>query len=427
MSRAAASILRGMRVRGALPGSAANATQGTDLRLMRESNRMLVLNCIREQGTLPRAEAARRTGLSRTTVGHIIDELIADGFLREGDSQRAPESAGRRVIPVHFNASAGYVLGVSLGRSHLTLLVSDLAAHVIDRKDVPFAITAGPEYCLSQIVVALRAFVADHGIHWDDLIGVGIGMAGAMNAELTGFASRHSLPEWDGVDVQGILKDALNMPVYLENNANLGALGEMSYGAGRGVPDLLYVKAGMRIGSGLVINSEIYRGSSGTAGEIGHMTVLRDGPLCDCGNHGCLKTLASVPAILAAAQRERLSALGDFNALIAAAQAGDEASGQALTQAGEWIGIALASLVNVLNPALIVLDGQTMRAGNLIIEPIRQSIAAHSLAGPLALTRIVPSALSGRAIALGGVALVLASAFDSGFILRSAGETAGSA
>lgn len=419
MSRVAADTLRGMGVRGRHAVQAAVTAQGTDLHLMRESNRMLVLNCIREQGVLPRAEVARRTGLSRTTVGHIIDDLIADGFVREGDSQRAPESAGRRVIPVHFNAGAGFVLGVSMGRSHLTLVMSDLAAHVIDRQDVPFSISAGPERCLEQVVKALRAFVAEQEVHWDDLIGVGIGMAGTMNTERTGFAFEHSLPEWEGIDVQGSLARALNMPVYLENNANLGALGEMRYGAGQGIADLLYVKAGMRIGSGLVINGEIYRGTGGTAGEIGHMTVLRDGPLCDCGNRGCLKTLAAVPAIVEIVrQRRGDNAVQDIDDVVRMAAAGDDASSYALKQAGEWIGIALASLVNMLNPALIVLDGQTMRAGDLVIDPIRETVAAHSLAGPLAHTRIVPSALHGTAIALGGVALVLAAAFDASSILH---------
>lgn len=410
MSQAASSLVSSMRARGAREPRRHGVPLGTDPHAMRQSNRLLILNCVREHEPLPRAEVARLTGLSRTTVGHIIDALIAEGFLRDGNSQRARASAGRRVIPVYFNATAAYVLGVSVGRSHLTLVLSDLSAGVVGRVDTAFDITSGPDRCLPIIVQTIRNFVASHQIAWTDVIGIGVGLPGTMDTQLEGLISERGLPGWKGVNLRERLSAELSTPIYLDNNANLGALGEMRYGSGQGVTNLLYVKLGTRIGSGVVINGQLYRGSSGSAGEIGHMTVDPDGPRCDCGSSGCLKTFAGSPAILAQARQKRRE-IASFDDLVGAARAGDTACLDVLARAGEVIGIALASLVNFFNPALIVLDGSTMRAGELILNPVRESMARRSLPAPFAHIEIVPSALGGTAIARGGVATVLDAAF----------------
>ena len=410
MSETAHQLVSSMRARsGRAPGER-TAALGTDLRMMRQSNRLLVLNCVRQHEPIPRAEVARLTGLSRTTVGHIVDDLIAEGFAREGDSQRARASAGRRVIPVHFNATAAYVLGVSIGRSHLTLVLCDLSAHIVDRIEAPFAITDGPDTCLPVIVRTIHDVVSSHHIEWTDIIGIGFGLPGTMDEQLDGLISERGLPGWKGVNLRQRLGAALGVPVYLDNNANLGALGEMRYGSRRGISNLLYVKVGVRIGSGMIINGQVYRGSSGSAGEIGHMTVDPDGPLCDCGNRGCLKAFAGAPAILTEVQRT-IPGIESLPYVIAEAEAGNPTCIAALTRAGSYLGVALASLLNFFNPALVVLDGSTMRAGDLVLPVVRAEVRQRSLPAPLAHTQIVLSALHGSAIALGGVASVLDAAF----------------
>lgn len=413
MSRTAYHLVTSMRARGGRASGEYSTALGTDLHMMRQSNRLLVLNCVREHEPIPRAEVARLTGLSRTTVGHIIDDLIAEGFVREGDSQRASASAGRRVIPVYFNATAAFILGISIGRSHLTLVLCDLSAHIVDRVDTPFVITDGPDICLPVIVQTVHDFVSSHNIEWTDIVGIGFGLPGTMDAQLEGLISERGLPGWKGVNLRQRFSAELGVPVYLDNNANLGALGEMRYGSGRNVTNLLYVKVGVRIGSGVIINGQVYRGSSGSAGEIGHMTVDPDGPLCDCGNRGCLKAFAGAPAILAEVQR-KIPSIDSLARVIAEADAGDPICIAALTRAGSYLGIALASLLNFFNSALVVLDGSTMRAGNLILEAVRAEVQQRCLPAPLAHTRIVPSALHGSAIALGGVAMVLDAAFGPG-------------
>jgi predicted NBD/HSP70 family sugar kinase len=386
--------------------------KGTDLHVMRESNRMLVLNCVREHSVIARAAIARRTGLSRTTIGNIMDDLLREGLVHESESQRERASGGRRIVPVHFNAAAGFILGVAMGRNHVTLLLSDLAANVIKRTDVPFATARGPDVCLPELATQLQAFTAEQQVAWEKVIGVGVGIPGPVDLEQRRSVSPPRMPGWHGTDVRGHLVERLGKPVYLDNNCNMGALGEIHYGAGRYGSALLYVKIGTGIGSGLIVGGQIYRGSSGSAGELGHMTVDPAGPLCDCGNRGCLEALAGGPAILArvnAADRD----FSDVAEVIAAARQGDPVCVEALRQAGEYLGIVLAGLVNFFNPALIVVDGSTMRAGELFLDPVRRSATARCLPAPLQHMRISAAALSGSAIALGGVATVLDDAFST--------------
>jgi predicted NBD/HSP70 family sugar kinase len=224
----------------------------------------------------------------------------------------------------------------------------------------------------------------------------------------------------------------------------MGALGESRYGAGREVADLLYLKLGTGIGGGVIMGGQLYRGHSGSAGEIGHMTVEPNGPRCNCGNRGCLEALAGAPAIVEDARqgrslRRRLERDGqgapdglgqhsrpdliEIGEVVQAALDGDPACKAALEQAGEHIGTALASLINFFNPSLFVLDGKTMCAGELLLAPIRRTIAERSLPAPLAHTQIIAGKLGGQAIPLGGIATVIDAAFGASSSLgRSAAK-----
>ncbi len=424
-------IVREMRTRHTRTRAEESAVKGTDLHLMRASNRLLILNCVREHGSITRAAIARQTGLSRTTVSSIMDQLLKEGYVRDGETQRASASGGRRVVPVHFQAAAGCILGVALGRNHLTILVSDLAATILKETTIPFETSRGADFCIPLLAEKLRSSVAEQHISWGKVVGVGMGMPGPLDAQLQGPAAPLLLPGWEGVNVRKILSAELGVPVYLDNNANMGALGESRYGAGHDAADLLYLKVGTGIGGGIVMGGQVYRGRSGSAGEIGHMTVDPNGPICNCGNPGCLEALVGGRAIVADARqaislRRRVGALeGDAQVngskvihlttvaqVVQAAFEGDPACRAAIEQAGEYVGIALASLVNFFNPSLIVLDGNTMRAGEMLLEPIRRTVAARSLPAPLANTQIVPGILGGNAIALGGVATVIDLAFS---------------
>ncbi len=429
VSRTVRHIVRGMRSRERRNAVESGAGKGADLRLMRELNRRLILNCVRERGPIARVAIARQTGLSRTTVGTIVDDLLNDGLVREGATQTAARSGGRPAILVHFNASAGSILGLDMGRSHLTILLSDLAANILARRSGPFDASLGPDECLPWVVRELRDFLVEQHVSWNRVVGIGVGMPGPMDANVHRTIAPPRMPGWGNVDVGGRLSRELGVPVYVDNDANMGALGESWYGAGSGVRDLIYIKIGTGIGAGLITSGHIYRGSRGSAGEIGHVTFDESGPVCDCGNRGCLETFASAPAIVedaihAASLRAAdplasataLPALAntphpDIADVVQAARDGDCACVAALRRAGERIGIVVAGLVNLINPSAILIGGGVAQAGGLLLDPIRSAVNARTFSVASQDLRIEQGALGDNAVGYGGIATVIDAAF----------------
>jgi predicted NBD/HSP70 family sugar kinase len=410
-------IVRSMRARDLGQSNRTAATKGADLRLMRELNRLLILNSVRVPGPITRVAVAHRTGLSRTTVSSIVDELLADNLLFEGQTVEAAPTGGRRATLLHFNADAGYVIGIDMGRSHLTLLLTNLAGEIVARCSGPFDAALGPEACLHQLSDRLLAFVAEHHIGWHQIIGVGMGIPGPIDAASRVLIRPPRMPGWDQFDIRSVLERVCKVPIYLDNDANMGAVGESQYGAGRHVENMAYVKVATGIGCGLIVNGEIFRGSGGAAGELGHVTIDDNGPICDCGNRGCLEVVAGAAAVTLAAapgiRRDGTDAAKplDVADVVHAALEGNTAARDAIARAGYHIGIALAGLVNIFNPSLILLDGSMARAGDLLLEPIRQAIGRRSLAASSSTTRIDLAQLGDNAIALGAVATVIEAAF----------------
>lgn len=290
------------------------------------------------------------------------------------------------------------------------------------------------------------------------MIGIRLGIPGPLSADLHRLNSPPHMPGWNNIDIWETLQAAFNKPLYIDNDANMGALGESRGGAGRGSSDMAYVKIGTGIGAGLILNGRIYRGHRGSAGELGHITIDENGPFCVCGNRGCLETLAAAHAIVADAQhgvslahkldahdmvshphvekesqnlqgaeRRQLivsattSAVSmlsnrstiDIADVIEAAQHGDAASSAALEHAGERIGRALAGLVNLFNPEVIVIDGGVARAGDLLLTPLKRVASSTSLPAAWNGARILPGSLAGAAIALGAAITVLDAAFGT--------------
>jgi glucokinase-like ROK family protein len=430
MTRAVRRLITGMRSRDSRVRNGAFGSTGADLHAMREYNRLLVLNSVRNSGPIARVVLSRQTGLSRTTISTIMEELLKDGLVREGETRSLTSSGGRPATLVHFNDTAGYVVGVDMGRSHLTLLLTDLSATIVAQRSGPFSIDQGPDLCLALVDTELHDFLEEQRIDWSQIIGIGMGIPGPLDWRLHKLISPPRMPGWNNIEVQRILRQQFSVPVYIENDANMGALGESRYGAGRGTTDLAYVKLGTGIGAGLVIGGQVYHGSRGSAGEIGHVTIDEHGPICDCGNRGCLEAIARADSVVADARTAlslrrslmteqvepgALSKIADPDIadVVEAARHGDPASRAAIEYAGERIGVALASLVNLLNPSLILVDGAVARAGDMLLEPIRTAVAARSLAIASHHARVLVGELRDNAVAFGGVATVLDAAFGS--------------
>lgn len=394
------------------------ASRGADVRAMREFNLLLVLNCIREHGPLPRVAIARRTGLSRPTVSSLMEILLRERLVREGELLNSSAAGGRRAVEVHFNASAGYVVGVDVGRTHLTLLLANLAAEIQARHSEPFDSSRGAEACMPLLTEHLRAFVEAADTRWDQILGIGAGVPGPIDGSRRQLVSPPRLPGWDSIDLYEPLHRELHVPIFLDNDANMGTLGESRYGAGRGVENMAYIKLGTGIGGGMITNGAIYRGG-GSAGEIGHVTIDADGPECACGNKGCLEALAGAGAIVEDASRGASRAVCDIADVVQAALEGDPHCRAALKRAGEYIGVAVADVINLCNPALILIDGGVSRAGDLLLSSLRRTAAARSLPIAWANTTIELAQLGENAIALGAVSTVLDATFGASSAMLS--------
>jgi predicted NBD/HSP70 family sugar kinase len=237
--------------------------------------------------------------------------------------------------------------------------------------------------------------------------GIGVGVPGPIDAVSGQVTEPALVPAWSGADIAGALADRLNLPVYVDNDANAAALGELVWGAGRGVSDLVYLKLSGGVGAALVLRGDIYSGTAGFAGEIGHITVDEQGRICRCGNRGCLETLVGGPYLLDLLNHPgRSGGAPTLGTLVEAALAGDLGCRRVIADAGRAVGAVTAMLCNVLNPRRVVVGGELAAARDLLLDPIRDALGRQTLPSAAALVGVVPAELAERATALGAVALV---------------------
>jgi glucokinase-like ROK family protein len=315
------------------------------------------------------------------------------------------------------------VLGIGVGATHLIALVTDLDAQVAAEIERPFSAAAGPDTGLPAIEEIGRDVLTQARVDSSQLIGAGVGVPGPLDYRRGTIVAPPIMPGWHETPVRDRLRETFGTPVYLNNDANLGALGESHYGAGQNVDNLAYIKVATGIGCGIIIDGQIYHGQTGAAGEIGHLTIDEDGPPCKCGSYGCLEAMAGGQAIAQRAelaiQAGRPTMLREFSTngkLTAenvnhAARQGDALSQQLYQDAGRLIGIAVADLINLLNPGRVIIGGGVAQAGELMLETLRETACKRSIRATMADVEIVQAALGRRSTALGAVALVLEETF----------------
>jgi len=333
--------------------------------------------------------------------------------IREVESRTSTN--GRPPIILATNPDAGFVAGVDMGATHLNIIIANLGAQVVVEAEKPLDISAGPLFCLDQANALLEKLLQKANLDLSSLSAIGVGVPGPISADVGMVIAPPIMPGWDGFPIRDSLVKRWGCPVTLNNDADLGALGEWAYGAARNENNLAYIKVGTGVGAGLLINGRIYSGSSGAAGEIGHTTIDEDGPLCKCGNYGCLEASASGTAIAAFAikaieqgQRTELANIKPIQKITAkdianSARRGDLFSQQLLAKAGSQIGSAIASLINLLNPDMIVVGGGLAQVGDLLLEPLRDAVKSRSLQATSHNVRITTALLERRAISMGAV------------------------
>lgn len=311
------------------------------------------------------------------------------------------------------------LIGVDLGGTKIATVLATDAGRILEEDLRPTEAGDGLERVLDRIGQAVRRVTM--GADRSKIFGLGIGVPGPCSPDLGIVYETPNLPGWRDVPLRSMLERRLELPVRIQNDARVAALGEHRFGAGRGTRNMIYVTVSTGIGSGLVLNGQLFSGSSGTAGEFGHIPIAREGPRCNAGHTGCLEALASGTAVarkarelLAGGQDSALRTMAQENEGVVdgvligeAARAGDPLALSLIGEAGIYLGMGLAGLVNLLNPEMIVVGGGFSNVGDLLLDPARAEIAARAFARPAADVKMVPVALGGRSGELGAAALLI--------------------
>ncbi len=387
-------------------------------------NKISLLNLIRfTPGGISRADLARKMGLSCAAISSIVNDLLAIDVIREASN--GPATGGRRAVLLEINPECGYVLGVDIGATHLGLVLADFSARVVAEEEYTFDVSLGPDTCLQEVDQQVHSFLGKNKFSLHDIVAIGVGVPGPVVSEAGGVVAPPIMPGWDSFPIQAHLENLWGHPITLNNDSELGALGEWAYGAGRSEKDLLYIKVGYGIGAGMLLNGQIYSGTTGSAGEIGHITINEHGPLCTCGNRGCLEALAGGRAIaeqarkaIQSGKRTQLATIKPLEKISAydvaiQARKGDLVAQEIIANAGQYLGIAIANLINVVNPSLIVIGGGVAQMGDLFLEPIRRSAATRSLPAAARAVRITAAVLGRRSSGMGAVVQALSLALHT--------------
>ena len=374
------------------------------LESLRERNRRTLVDALRRHGSASRAELARTTGLSRSTVSTLVADLQAGGLVIEQESDERVPQKGRPPTLLTLDRSAGLVLGIDFDHDHVRVAIADLSRTILAERMLEHDVDTSAARALDVAIELADAVVAEADIDGDRILGAGVGLSGPIDVAAGGVHAGKILPGWAGVRPVDELAARLGMAVHLDNDANLGALAEVTLGAGVGARDAVYLMVSGGIGAGLILGGELYRGTSGTAGELGHVLVDDGGPICRCGNRGCLEMMAGGGAIIALLR----SSHGDdltLDGVMALSAEGDSGARRAIADAGRVLGRAIAAIVNAFNPELVIVGGAVSAAGDVLLDPLEEAVHRYAIPSAAADVRITRGVLGERAEVLGALEL----------------------
>jgi predicted NBD/HSP70 family sugar kinase len=373
---------------------------------VREFNRARVLRAVRDGTANSRGQLCAATGLSRSTITALVLELVGSGALVEaadGGSARP----GRPTRRLQLAPRSDLVVAVDFGHSHCRVGIVDARGSVLAERNGSLDVDASADRALDHARRSITALTAE--VDRARISGGAVGVPAPVDIRTGAVGPGNVLPRWIDRRPAQELEAATGIAFAVDNDANLGALAEATYGVGRGVADLIYVKASTGIGAGLMLGGRIHHGASGRAGEIGHVPVDPSGPICRCGNRGCLETAASVGQVLLAMQPRHGEQL-TLARVIELVKQGDPGAQRVIGDAGRAIGRVLADVVNNLNPEMLALGGELATAGEPFLLAVHQSVERYTQPGIARELRIELGALAGRSELIGAAALALSAA-----------------
>jgi predicted NBD/HSP70 family sugar kinase len=368
-------------------------------------SRTAVLALLARSGALSRAEIAERLELSPATVTSVTRKLLAEGLVREEELAGRVPQAGRPSIPVALVPDAAHAIGVQIAHEHVTVVLTRLDATAV--RGAAHAFDPGAADALDRLIALIRDEIGYATARGLPLLGVGVAVPGVVDPE-TGTLRMSVRLGWTGMPLADLLRAALGLPVFVDNDISAVTAAERLYGPGADRSDFLLLAIGQGIGLGMVLDGAPYRGAFGAAGELGHFPVLPDGPVCSCGNRGCLETQASTESLLRRARETgAVASDGSLDELRAAAEGGGRDALALLERAGELLGRALAGSVNLLGPQALVVIGEITAFWPHLGPAFQRALDAHLIPG----TRDTPvdvRAWDDRLIAAGAAGIVLA-------------------
>ena len=368
---------------------------------LRELNQQRIIDALLGSGPLTQAELARQTGLSTATVSNIVKTMTAIGSLETEPTT----SSGRRALLVRLSNNGAVAVGIDFGRRHLRIVLASLGFTVVAEQFVELPLGHRAEESIDRASQLLATLLEEHDVKPSAVLGVGVGIPGPIDQRTGTVVQGAILPEWVGIHLLELEK-RLHFPVVFDNDANLGALAEVTWGPHNTVDNLVFVKIGSGIGAGLILGGHPFSGSLGITGEIGHETITDNGVACHCGNRGCLETVASTSVMMALLGTRAPVSTAD---IVRNALSGDSATLRVLDDAGAAIGRGLASIANLINPEVIVIGGPLAGLDQILLDPIRRGLLRHAVPSVGEATGLVMSSLGDRAEALGAASLVLQS------------------
>lgn len=384
---------------------------------IRAINRSTVLNVVKEEGPIPRTEIVKLSGLSPATVSEITGDLIGEHLIYEKEA--ADSTGGRPPILLALNRDAAYVVGLKLAEHHINAALTDIEATVVASLTLPVADINPVDRAVAALSAAVDDVLAQASIRRERVAGVGIGLPGVIDAE-RGLCRYSPILDWRNVPLKEFVEQRIGIPVYIDNDVNTLTMAEKWFGAGQGVDDFLVVTVGRGVGLGVVAHGRFYRGTRGGGGEFGHTVMDPDGPLCDCGKRGCLEAYVADPALVRAAREAMEPGLGGsdpdmltIERVTELAWAGNDALRVIFVRAGRMLGIGMANLINILNPALIIVSGEGVRAGDLLFQPMREAVTQYAFNGLVDDAEIVTQDWGDEAWAHGAASLVLQEIYRS--------------
>jgi predicted NBD/HSP70 family sugar kinase len=392
-----------------------------------------VLRLIWRERRISRAAIAQRAALSRSTVSEVVSEILPTGLVTEVGLGKS--RGGRRPVLLEFQDDACVILGIEMGASHVAAALTDLRANVLVWEEREHPVRTDPAGTRALVAELAAACMKDGAREGRSLVGIGVALPSPFDPAHPDQLSTIVLPAWKGrLGLEG-LTERFGVPLMVDNDANLGALAEHWWGAGRGVDDFAYIKLATGIGSGHIIRGEIYRGATGVAGEIGHTAIDPSGKPCLCGLRGCLVTMIGTPALLERAQEllkeHPKSVLGegsfDIRGLEDAALNGDQVALQVAQEAAGHLGIVVAGLLNLMNPSMVVVGGDLVGLGELLLVPLREMARSRTLVSSVKAAEIRASELGPKSVAIGAATLVLKAALEDSRLFPAVGNHAAAA